>query len=43
MLSCPCGLHRNCLARMFDQYNLRALPVVDAQGRMVGVSRMITR
>jgi len=25
------------LAEMFDKYNLRALPVVDKLGRMVGV------
>ena len=37
VLSCPAGLHQNELAEMFDKYNLRALPVVDPQGRMVGV------
>jgi Mg/Co/Ni transporter MgtE len=26
-------------AEMFDKYNLHALPVVDPQGRMVGVVR----
>jgi magnesium transporter len=36
-LSCPADLHQNELAEMFDKYNLRALPVVDALGRMVGV------
>ena len=36
VLSCPADLHQNELAEMFDKYNLRALPVVDAQGRMVG-------
>jgi sporulation protein YlmC with PRC-barrel domain len=37
VLSCPSGLNQNDLAEMFDKYNLHALPVVDAQGRMVGV------
>ncbi len=37
VLSCPADMHQNDLAEMFDKYNLRALPVVDAQGRMVGV------
>ena len=37
VLSCPADLHQNELAEMFDKYNLRALPVIDAQGRMVGV------
>jgi len=36
VLSCPADLHQNDLAEMFDKYNLHALPVVDAQGRMVG-------
>ena len=36
-LSCPADLHQNELAEMFDKYNLHALPVVDAQGRMAGV------
>jgi magnesium transporter len=36
-LSAPADLHQNELAEMFDKYNLNALPVVDAQGRMVGV------
>jgi flagellar motility protein MotE (MotC chaperone)/sporulation protein YlmC with PRC-barrel domain len=35
--SCPADLHQNDLAELFDKYNLHALPVVDAQGRMVGV------
>ena len=30
-------LDQNELAELFDKYNLHALPVVDAQGRMVGV------
>jgi magnesium transporter len=37
VLSCPADLHQNELAEMFDKYNLHALPVVDTQGRMVGV------
>jgi len=37
VLSCPSGLHQNELAELFDKYNLQALAVVDAQGRMVGV------
>jgi magnesium transporter len=36
VLSCPADLHQNELAEMFDKYNLHALPVVDAQGRLVG-------
>jgi magnesium transporter len=36
-LSCPADLNQNELAEMFDKYNLHALPVVDTQGRMVGV------
>jgi Mg/Co/Ni transporter MgtE len=30
-------MHQDDLAELFDKYNLHALPVVDAQGRMVGV------
>ena len=37
VLSCPADMHQNELAEMFDKYNLHALPVVDAQNRMVGV------
>jgi sporulation protein YlmC with PRC-barrel domain len=37
VLSSPADLHQNDLAEMFDKYNLHSLPVVDAQGRMVGV------
>ncbi len=37
VLSCPADMHQNDLAEMFDKYNLHALPVVDAQDRMVGV------
>ena len=36
VLSCPADLHQKELAEMFDKYNLHALPVVDAQGLMVG-------
>jgi sporulation protein YlmC with PRC-barrel domain len=35
--SCPADLHQNELAELFDKYNLHALPVIDAAGRMVGV------
>ena len=37
VLSCPADLRQIDLAEMFDKYNLHALPVVDAQGCMVGV------
>ena len=37
VLSCPADMRQNEVAEMFDKYNLRALPVVDGQGRMVGV------
>jgi magnesium transporter len=37
VLSCPADLRQDDLAELFDKYNLRALPVVDSQGRMVGV------
>jgi sporulation protein YlmC with PRC-barrel domain/CBS domain-containing protein len=37
VLSCPADLRQNDLAEQFDKYNLHALPVVDAVGRMVGV------
>ena len=37
VLSCPADRSQNEVAEMFDKYNLRALPVVDPQGRMVGV------
>ena len=36
VLSCPADMNQNDLAELFDKYNLNALPVVDAQGRMVG-------
>ena len=37
VLSCPWNLRQNELAETFDKYNLQALPVVDAQQRLVGV------
>jgi magnesium transporter len=37
VLSCPADMKQIDLAEMFDKYNLHALPVVDSQGRMVGV------
>lgn len=37
VLSCPADMNQNELAETFDKYNLHALPVVDSQGRMVGV------
>jgi magnesium transporter len=37
VLSCPADMRQNELAETFDKYNLNALPVVDGQGRMVGV------
>jgi len=37
VLSCPANTRQNELAELFDKYNLNALPVVDEQGRMVGV------
>lgn len=37
VLSCPAEMHQSDVAELFDKYNLRSLPVVDVQGRMVGV------
>ncbi len=37
VLSCAADTNQNDLAELFDKYNLHALPVVDAQNRMVGV------
>jgi magnesium transporter len=37
VLSCSADKHQSEVAELFDKYNLRSLPVVDAQGRMVGV------
>jgi magnesium transporter len=36
-ISCPAQTNQSTVAELFDKYNLHALPVVDAQGRMVGV------
>ncbi len=36
-ISCPAHTNQSTVAELFDKYNLHALPVVDAQGRMVGV------
>jgi magnesium transporter len=36
VLSCPANTKKRELAEIFDKYNLHALPVVDAQGVMVG-------
>ncbi len=37
VLSCPAEMRQIEVAELFDKYNLHALPVVDAQDRMVGV------
>jgi sporulation protein YlmC with PRC-barrel domain/CBS domain-containing protein len=37
VLSCPAEMHQSDVAELFDKYNLHSLPVVDKQGRMVGV------
>lgn len=34
---CQADAHQNDVAELFDKYNLRALPVVDEGGRLVGV------
>jgi CBS domain-containing protein/sporulation protein YlmC with PRC-barrel domain len=36
-ISCPAGAHEQHVAELFDKYNLRALPVVDEEGRLAGV------
>src|SRR5215471_14457311 len=36
-LSCQADAHQNFVAELFDKYNLRALPVVNDDGRLVGV------
>ncbi len=36
-ISCPASAHERQVAEQFDKYNLRALPVVDEHGRLVGV------
>ena len=36
-ISCPADAHEQQVAELFDKYNLRALPVLDEAGRLVGV------
>ncbi|MGC2160459.1 MAG: CBS domain-containing protein [Silvibacterium sp.] len=36
-ISCPADAHEQQVAELFDKYNLRALPVLDADGKLVGV------
>lgn len=36
-ISCHKEMHQNEVAELFDKYNLRALPVLDEEGRLVGV------
>lgn len=36
-ISCPANARQQFVAELFDKYNLRALPVVDDEGRLVGV------
>jgi flagellar motility protein MotE (MotC chaperone)/sporulation protein YlmC with PRC-barrel domain len=36
-ISCKADDHQNYVAELFDKYNLRALPVVDDVGRLVGI------
>jgi len=36
-VSCQADAHQRYVAELFDKYNLRALPVVDEEGRLVGV------
>jgi Mg/Co/Ni transporter MgtE len=36
ILSCHADMNQKELAELFDKYNLHAIPVVDALGRMVG-------
>ena len=35
--TCALPIYQNELAEIFDKYNLHALPVVNALGKMVGV------
>jgi magnesium transporter len=37
VLLLPGDMHQSDVAELFDKYNLRSLPVVDAQGRLIGV------
>ena len=36
-ISCAADAHQNMVAELFDKYNLRALPVINDDGRLVGV------
>ncbi len=36
-ISCKADDHQNYVAELFDKYNLRALPVVTDEGRLVGI------
>jgi magnesium transporter len=36
-ISCAADAHQNQVADLFDRYNLRALPVLDPKGKLVGV------
>jgi Mg/Co/Ni transporter MgtE len=36
-ISCRADAHQNDVAELFDKYNLRALPVVNDEGRLVGI------
>jgi Mg/Co/Ni transporter MgtE len=36
-ISCPADAHEQQVAELFDKYNLRALPVLDAEGKLAGV------
>lgn len=36
-VSCPADVHDHQVAELFDKYNLRALPVLNEQGQLVGV------
>jgi magnesium transporter len=36
-ISCQADAHQNSVAELFDKYNLRALPVVNEDGRLVGI------
>ncbi len=36
-ISCVADAHQNEVADLFDRYNLRALPVIDSKGKLVGV------
>lgn len=37
VISCPAEAHQQEVAELFDKYNLRALPVLDKEGRLVGI------